>query len=71
LKFDSHFYRDPLDESNIKHMIEIAEVHYNTLWAEGEGNGIISTLIRVDISGHPPIPTGSSFQFLVQQVSLH
>jgi hypothetical protein len=28
-------------------------------------------MIQVDIGGHPPIPTGSSFQFLVQHVLLY
>ena len=30
-----------------------------------------SFLIQVDISGHPPIPTRSSWQFLVQHVLLN
>ena len=28
-------------------------------------------LIQVDIGGHPPIPTGSSYPFLVQHIFLY
>jgi hypothetical protein len=36
------------------------------------GHFVVRTeLIQVDIGGHPPIPTGSSCQFLVQHILLY
>ena len=32
---------------------------------------VLEILIQVDIGGHPPIPTGSSYQFLVHCVLLY
>jgi hypothetical protein len=32
---------------------------------------IVEEMIQVDIGGHPPVPTGSSCQFLVQHVLLY
>jgi hypothetical protein len=36
-----------------------------------QGKNIFSIMIQVDIGGHPPVPTGSSCQFLVQHVLLY